>query len=109
MDDGAPENRLTRKFGPDSLRRWENAVEMYSDLLGRYPALDRASRGILETRLIDSYWHLARLHWAGGRPGKSFVAMMGLFRASRRSPALLAARFLRRGVDAAGAATRKET
>jgi glycosyltransferase involved in cell wall biosynthesis len=89
MDDGKPENRLTNRFGPDSMRRWENAIAMNRYLLRVSPAADGATRMIFEDRLLDGYWRLGRLYWSQGRYARSFTTIIRLLAASRRSARLL--------------------
>jgi hypothetical protein len=104
MDDGRQENRLTGRFGPDSIRRWEDAITMNRDLLERFPSADRATRAVFEDRLLDGYWRLGRLHWSQGNYARSLAAAGRFLAASRRSFELLAAKLMAGRREKAGSA-----
>jgi hypothetical protein len=44
------------------------------------PGLDAASRAVLEERLADAHWRLARIAMAGRSPGAVFAPLLSAFR-----------------------------
>jgi glycosyltransferase involved in cell wall biosynthesis len=79
MTDDASENRLTNTVTPVQRPYWDETVLLYDDILMR-PGLDAASRAVLEERLADAHWRLARIAMAGRSPGAVFAPLLSAFR-----------------------------
>jgi glycosyltransferase involved in cell wall biosynthesis len=68
-DDLNRDDRLTSTFNTDNKRRWLALVEMYNDLLSRFPDLSTRYVNRLRSWLAGSHWRLSRIAWREGEYG----------------------------------------